>query len=169
MTAKKKLLLTKPSIIKLLYQIMYDIKRIFEAYKIKYWAMSGTLLGAIRHNGIMPWDDDLDIGILNSDRNKILSLRKNLNVCGYKIVKTWFGYKVVFKNRKNIPGENFSFPSLDLFTFKLDTEKNMYIPVYKQVLDTWKNEKFEREQIDNLTKHEFGAFKLFIPTNPKNI
>jgi phosphorylcholine metabolism protein LicD len=89
------------SIIKILYQMMFDIHIILCKNKIFYWVDGGTLLGSIRHRGIIPWDDDLDIGICEEDVSLFEALKPRLNGCGYSIVKT-------FSGTRSFPGWRFS-------------------------------------------------------------
>jgi hypothetical protein len=62
-----------------LYTILRDVAEILEAHDLGYFISFGTLLGAVRHGGLIPWDTDTDILIAEEDKQKAIEiLRKNL-------------------------------------------------------------------------------------------
>lgn len=59
-------------------QLFDEIRNVCEKHGITYFAEWGTLLGAVRHGGMIPWDDDLDICMKRKDFQRFLSVVKEL-------------------------------------------------------------------------------------------
>ena len=54
-------------------------------HDIEMIAMFGTLMGVARHEGVIPWDDDIDFAVNLKDRNKLLSLKQEFKNAGIGI------------------------------------------------------------------------------------
>lgn len=67
-------------------KVLSEIRRICSKYRIQWYAMLGTLLGAVRHNGYIPWDDDMDICMLRKDYDRFISVAEDELPEGYKIL-----------------------------------------------------------------------------------
>ena len=113
------------------YDAMNKLNPILEKYKIKYVALAGTALGLNRHGGIIPWDNDIDIGFIQEEWDKLLEIADEIKASRLNLMKVtdnrWiFGY------------------SVDLFLLKKDGDYytgfaktychiDEYQPVYKQI------------------------------------
>lgn len=71
-------------------EILDEIDRICKKYNLQYFLIGGTLLGAVRHYGFIPWDDDLDIAMPRKDYKEFA-----------KIAKYELGGKYIFDSIRN--------------------------------------------------------------------
>ncbi|MDN5746009.1 MAG: LicD family protein, partial [Nocardioidaceae bacterium] len=54
-------------------ELLAELDRVCAALGVEYFALYGTLLGAVRHQGFIPWDDDLDVGMLREDYDQLVA------------------------------------------------------------------------------------------------
>ncbi len=76
-------------------KIYKEIKRVCEKNNIKFFAVGGTALGAVRHHGFIPWDDDIDLGVPIDDFEKFKKACKKDLAPPYKFKDLlWIGGKI---------------------------------------------------------------------------
>jgi phosphorylcholine metabolism protein LicD len=109
----------------ILLEMMNAIHKVLTEHKIKYFVEGGSLLGAVRHRGIIPWDDDIDIGVFDKDFEKIIPLFEKtivnnpiipiqLERCSKDMIKVFVtGLWFQNKQTKQIIGT----PTLDIFKY----------------------------------------------------
>ena len=68
-----------------LLQTFKVFARFCKANNLTYFAAYGTCLGAVRHHGFIPWDDDIDVYMMRKDYEKLMTLRENFEGTKWKI------------------------------------------------------------------------------------
>ena len=74
----------------IMLDLLHQVDMICKKHNIPYYLFAGSLLGAVRHSGFIPWDDDVDVIMLRSDYNRFLSVaEKELDAANYFLQKEY--------------------------------------------------------------------------------
>lgn len=92
-------------------EILMEVDRICRKHGIQYWLSSGTLIGAVRHGGFIPWDDDLDIEMMRPDYDRLMALLP-LELPNHMVLQTndtdeaYFFFYAKVRDRRSMLAEN---------------------------------------------------------------
>lgn len=172
----------------LIYYMCKSFNEVAEQFGIKYIANGGTLIGAVRHQGFIPWDDDADLQLLLGEEDKLADkvpntrfykvkpeIEKALAERGLKLAGHWGGWKLCpleypsfgrayFKNEKPIDRQ-FCWPFVDIFiSKKLDMRRIDVNTTLNTSLTADKVANWEHEWFPNVKSPggwmQFGPIKI---------
>lgn len=127
---------------------------------IRYVIMSGTLLGAMRHGGMIPWDDDADLGVCLRDAAAMRSAQPLLRARGHDVAEFEHGLKIFSSSGLALePGLHYRYPFVDVFTLVQEGGNWVFNSVLAR--EKWPKEFFASEDLDDLVRVPFGPLSLW--------
>jgi hypothetical protein len=84
---RKSVPILEPERAKIFYETLYVFDLVLTKFRVEYSLMGGTLLGAVRSGGMIPWDDDLDVMVFNPEQKKIFEkeIVREFNKYGFNV------------------------------------------------------------------------------------
>ncbi|MCH9612482.1 MAG: hypothetical protein S4CHLAM102_09730 [Chlamydiia bacterium] len=150
---------TDPYDVGVLYQIVKVVDTLLTEKKIVYWVDGGTLLGAVRHGGIIPWDDDADLEVAEEDLRKIMRLKRAFKEYGL-IVKR-------HRNLIRICRAHHPFPWVDILGTRYCIESDRVILSEGFIPEFSHNNWWTLGELDTLERVKFGPISVMAPANPE--
>jgi lipopolysaccharide cholinephosphotransferase len=155
----------------IMLDIIKTIDEICKKHNINYWIDYGTLIGAKRHSGFIPWDDDLDISVSYDDFKKLKKILKS-ELPDYYAYQDWksekkFTFKHAKIRHKNSYLEEDFFKKGDLkyqgIFIDIFPTRKVFSPKLKNAIDAIYGRCFRRIRRLNNSNFEFIIGLLFYP------
>lgn len=108
-------------------EIFRHFIHICDTLKLRYYVLGGTLLGAVRHKGFIPWDDDIDVGMPRADYEIFLQRAQELLPEGL-FLQTWQTDPAYPANFAKIRNSNTTF--IETSIAHLDMNHGIYIDIF---------------------------------------
>jgi lipopolysaccharide cholinephosphotransferase len=166
---------TDPKFIKFLYQAHLDIHNLFVKNNIAYYSAGGTTLGAIRHNGIINFDNDVDLEVSVRDVPRLMAkdFKAQLKKAGYYIKyhrekgsdDSFDWVKILSK--KKVTGHR---ADIDLFTVYFDRDEDGRMRTYyssEYVQEIWPKAYLYLSELLPLKQVKFGDGYMIVPNKAK--
>lgn len=163
-----------------LYHLLQITHDAFHKLNMRYFLIGGTSIGALRHGGLIGWDDDADLGIFEKDEKKLhsSSFVKVLesHKLGFVQDDELGTYKIFFKSGKKIKGGfPWKYPFLDIFVYKKKSyssssgKKIKYVLANDHARQLWPKDSYKHSDLFPLKEYTFGPLQLFGPKMAKKL
>jgi len=156
-----------------LYRTLKFIHDTFVKHRIPYWVTGGNLLGAIRHGGHIPWDDDGDTCVMLKDVPKLKKLVPYFKRHNYRLEKIddGGGKDVCIEVKDScdwfVKPKGKGALGVDIFVMKVKGDRITYANPYWEDADIGgKKCYFLKDYVFPLVPIRYGNFYLYMPNNP---
>ncbi|HET6343822.1 MAG TPA: LicD family protein [Myxococcota bacterium] len=144
---------TPQAVVDAVYEGLACLDRLLRAADVNYTLFGGSVLGTVRHGGLIPWDDDADIAIPVADVPKVRELGATLLAAGFELTENYFGLRI--SPVDGAPrGDGIKVPFIDIFA--LDD----YGYISEQARSYWPQRPLPRGAFERLRDVRFGHLTL---------
>lgn len=121
--------------------LLIKFDAVCKKHGLRYWGDGGTLLGAVRHNGFIPWDDDIDVIMPREDYNKLLKVASDEFTGNYFFLTPQTDSYYFYSFAKLV---NLNTTCISKAMSKVPFKQGMFVDIF--VLDYVNKNTFERER-----------------------
>lgn len=126
--------------------ILVFIDKLCKENNLEYFLSFGTLIGAIRHKGFIPWDDDIDIQMKRNDYEKFIKIFPKNNINNYKILNVEDNSEYYYPFLKIVDGNT----KVEEINFKNIDELGVWVDIFP--LDNFDNKIINEKKVKLLKK-----------------